>query len=209
MAKMTDYNIGISLIKREFFEYMQQTYHFKITPLSPENTYYYDNTYNNSITNFYIKGCRHWRFGLWIRPYTNNDTGKSCYNISFFAKYEGLGEQNEKITFHFINKFKPSDAHLIESFSVQYIVQRHKEGSLYQYFFLECSEIIRLVQRHPFLAYYMSTAWYKYPICPTSFLRYFLQDRIGHTYYFIKWRIKDKISDALWQLEYKFRNMHK
>lgn len=97
----------------------------------------------NSVVHFHIKGCRHWKFGMWInsefldekylKEYCekNNCKESDLPIVQIFAQYETC-----------IDKFKPSRSyHCVDCFTID------------DYMCFELEYMIKHIKKHPFIAY--------------------------------------------------------
>lgn len=138
------------------------------------------------VTNFYINKCRGWLFGFWINP--KADSNIYAYEVNFFAEYE----RN-------IDKFKPSTTFLCETITIKddEDLEINLSEKMFGYYI---EELIRMIHKQPYIAYYMSVTFLKYPDYNGLYIFYFLLDRfldntwkIRRPFYNLKWKIKNQI----------------
>ena len=159
---------------------MSKTYYAWVNDGEEDNPRYY------MVTNFYIKKCRGWLFGLWIKPKAINDEYE--YEVNFFADYENG-----------IDKFKPSATFLCESITLKHNEDLALELPTQMYWYY-VEELISMIEKQPYIAYYMTVHFLKYPDYKGSYFLYFLWDRfldntweIRRPFLSLKWKIKQKI----------------
>jgi hypothetical protein len=142
-----------------------------------------DNPRYYMVTNFYLNKCRGWIFGLWIQPQASNN-GVLEYEINFFADYENN-----------IDKFKPSATFLCETITIKDEEDLKLEMPT-QMFWYYVKDLISMIEKQPYIAYYMNVHFLKYPNYNHYFL-YFIWDRflvntwgIRRHFYNVKRKIK-------------------
>ena len=186
----------IKEIKEFYLNYIEKLgYKITVKPMSQTRYAWADDGEENSpkfhmVTNFYINKCKGWIFGLWITPKANNDV--YAYEINLFADYEAN-----------IDKFKPSATFLCETITIKddEDLEINLAEKVFGYY---VEELIRMIHKQPYIAYYMAVTFLKYPDYKGSYLFYFLWDRfltntweIRRPFNSLKWKIKWKI------IEYK------
>ena len=136
-----------------------------------------DNPRYYMVTNFYINKCRGWLFGLWIQP-----NGDSEYEVDFFADYEKG-----------IDKFKPSATFLCESITLKHDDDLELEMPT-QMFWYYIEDMISMIEKQPYIAYYMAVHFLKYPEYRGSYFLHFIWNRI---------------LDNTWEIRRPFYNLKK
>ena len=178
-------------IRKVILQYIEDLgYEVVVNPIS--KTYYAwlngdeeDNPNYYMVTNFYIKECRGWLFGLWIQPQTLNGTIK--YTINFFSDYKGA-----------INKFKPSATFLCENTTLTEHEVLALEVSK-QMFWYYIENLISMIKNQPYLAYYMSVHFLKYPDYEGNYFLYFIWDRILDN----TWEIRRPFCNLMWKFKWQ------
>jgi len=91
---------------KEIIFHILNTYDLEVTDINVGNGYFLFNFGENSVIHFRIKGCKHWKFGIWINYISKENNGKDAcdgskmkqgYLIEIFGQHED-----------YIDKFKPS-----------------------------------------------------------------------------------------------------
>lgn len=184
----------IKEIKEFYLNYIEKLgYKITIKPMS-QTRYAWtddreeDNPNFHMVTNFYINKCRGWLFGLWINP--KADSTIYAYEVNFFAEYE----KN-------IDKFKPSATFLCETITIKddEDLEINLSEKMFGYYI---EELIRMIHKQPYIAYYMSVTFLKYPDYNGPYIFYFLLDRIldntwkiRRPFYNLKWKTKNQIAE--------------
>lgn len=145
-----------------------------------------DNPKFYMVTNFYLNKCRGWVFGLWIQPKAPN-TGVLEYEINFFADYENN-----------IDKFKPSATFLCETITIKDEEDLKLEMPT-QMFWYYIKELITMIHKQPYIAYYMAVTFLKYPDYKGSYFLYFIWDRILDN----TWEIRRPFNNLKWKIKWK------
>ena len=127
---------------------------FKIHKVEDIDGYFLFDGDKDSVTHFYIKGLKHWKFGLWI----NETEGGSGKNAELFAQYDTC-----------IDKFKPSRSPLCEE------VWLHNEIHLTDCNFIRMMDMISFIKKHPLIAYHTDVS---YSMANSSYLLYFIKEEL-------------------------------
>lgn len=177
-------------IRDVFFKYLEDE-GYKTTILPQEKTKYswYDEEYDEEfperkykVTNFRIKGCKKWLFGLWIHP---TETNKDWYEIEFFAEHD-----------HNMDKFKPSATFLCERYVVKSDISGYDVFGPSGYcdmFWYYIKELISMTKNQPYIAFYMAVTFLKYP-----------DYKLPYRWFYVKMRLKD----LKWWLTKKWRDFY-
>ena len=145
-------------------------YGFRPYDIKYGNGYFICDRGEDSIIHFKIRGCRGWKFGIWVNSeYLNEENRKEepdTYGdgykvISLFAQYEKD-----------IDKFKPSAS----AFCVEYGAREWEKHSQYANPWYQIKEMIGMIKRHPFISYAGQAGYYA-GYFDKSFLLYFLENR--------------------------------
>jgi hypothetical protein len=105
---------------------------------------------DDSVCHFHIKGCKGWKFGIWIFEKAKE---RESY-IHFFAQYE-----------KFIDKFKPSASTYCESITKDDFLEWENDNSFYSFNLI--SNMITEIKKHPILSFYKDVSYATY--LPSNF----------------------------------------
>lgn len=195
----------IKEIKEFYLNHIEKLgYKITVKPMSQTSYAWANDGEENSskfhmVTNFYINKCKGWIFGLWITPKADKDFFTDddiyAYEVNFFAEYEKNAD-----------KFKPSATFLCETITIkdcEDLKNNYTENMFTYYYYVE--ELIRMIHKQPYIAYYMANTFLKYPDYNGSYLFYFLWDRfLANT-----WEIRMPLVNLMWKLKNKKKNKQK
>ena len=163
----------------------------KLIPTDIEfgNGYFIFEMGDDSVVHFHIKGCKSWKFGMWI------NTGDVDNVIQYFAQYEDS-----------IDKFKPSRSYFCENVSLKELkgVKRDKECVKEgKYFFImayhHIVEMTQHIKNNPRLSYLQDTVYDKY-ITEPLYREYIRRKFYDFRYKIVK--VKEHITDDIFAYNY-------
>lgn len=122
---------------------------------------------NNAVLHFKLKDCPGWLFGVWWSEATKEEKKKGAKYVHghFFAQYE-----------EYINKFKPSDSTIQNTFTQITDGEKH----LYEYpnpydLDFDIEQSLNFIRKHPYLARYRDLTYtdfnYEYVSRLKAFIR--------------------------------------
>jgi hypothetical protein len=127
----------------------------------------------NGVCHFEIKGCRNWKFGIWI---TDNESERVC----FFAQH----------TIN-IDKFKPSRSYYCQVINKEAFDRIIKSNEKLPWDIYYVIRMIQEIKSHPILAFYKDLTEETY--LPSSFNIF--KDVIGAIYENFAENIRDKVKN--------------
>lgn len=140
---------------------------------------------DDNIIWFKVKGCRNWRFGMWLFDNSYKDS-----KFYIFAQHEVM-----------INKFYPSHS----DFMVDYTKYQFLHHTKYDvsFSFMDIKQMIGHIKRHPCMAYFGKENYHK------SYILYFIKNRADDLKYEYTKIIKDKVRYNWLRLKYTFIRRNK
>ena len=155
--------------------------YIKENKFAPTNIKYGDGYFifdmgTDGVVHFDIKGLRSWKFAMWIETDAErlkNNEGDDYPAVQFFCRH--------KLD---LDKFKPSRSFFLVKISLDEIGE-DDPWKLY-----EIVNILQMIKRHPFVAFYMS--WMQDNCCDCSYIGFYLEQ----VFYKIKYKIRDWWKDT-------------
>jgi len=162
---------------KESFCYLQkilkEEYHKELTNIEFLDGYFIFGTGTNSIVHFYVKGCKHWKFGIW-------------WNYNPENKYQPLTGDCFCMHERYLGKFKPSRG----TYSTK--ITFSADGIDY-YSLSEFAMICDFIHKNPYLAAMKDFHYYDYNLVKQRPIKAFFKYYIDG---FRKW-LNDTVEDRL------------
>lgn len=162
-----------------------KSFGFKPYKIEYGNGYFIFDRGEDSVIHFRIKGCKHWKFGLWINSDYLLEENKQPEDTRWDQLYKVVQLFTQYDTC--IDKFKPSAS----THCVEYNTHEWDSTLSAPYNFHQVKSMIGHIKRHPFISYYGDSGYDK------SYLWYFIKNETEYKIYNVKKYIKEQ-SDLRW-----------